>query len=74
MQERGYKALTTFVKENVYHALRRHAEDVGISHSKYLAELAEGDLRKKGYLDPLPSPAPAPPPPPKVKRRGHRES
>jgi len=57
MQERGYKALTTFVKEVTYHAMRRHTEDVGIAHSKYLRDLIEADLRKKGYL----SQAPAPP-------------
>jgi hypothetical protein len=50
MQERGYKALTTFVKEATYHALRRHAADVGISHSEYLRRLAEEDLVRKGYL------------------------
>jgi hypothetical protein len=61
MQERGYKALTTFVKEVTYHALRRHAEDLGISHSEYLRKLAEDDLRKKGYLNLIPSPPVAPP-------------
>ena len=50
MQERGYKALTTFVKEITYHALRRYAMDAGISHSEYLRRLAEEDLRRKGYL------------------------
>jgi len=50
MQERGYKALTTFVKVVTYYALKRHAEDAGISHSEYLRRLAEEDLIRKGYL------------------------
>lgn len=62
MQERGYKALTTFVKEAVYHGLCRHAKDVGLSHSKYLAGLIEADLRKKGYLEGIPPTPPKGPP------------
>ena len=63
MQERGYKALTTFVKEITYHALRRYAADAGISHSEYLRRLAEEDLLRKGYLvrpGSLEAPSPAP--------------
>jgi len=50
MQDLGWKALTTFVKERTYHALRRYTADVGVSHSRYLLFLLEEDLRKKGYL------------------------
>jgi hypothetical protein len=56
MQERGYKALTTFIKEVTYHALRRYAKDTEVAHSKYIRDLIEADLRKKGYLPTAPSP------------------
>lgn len=59
MQEKGYKALTTFVKEVTYHAMRRYTNDLGISHSEYLRRLAEEDLSKKGYLTAPPAPPPS---------------
>ena len=50
MQDLGYKALTTFVKQAVYHAMDRCTTDEAISHSEYLRRLIEADLVKKGYL------------------------
>jgi hypothetical protein len=58
MQDLGYKALTTFVKQAVYHAMDRCTTDEAISHSGYLRRLIEADLVRKGYLPgALPRPA-----------------
>ena len=54
MQDRGYKALTTFVKEIVYQAMKKYAAEAEMSHSSYLAKLIEEDLKRKGYLAPPP--------------------
>jgi hypothetical protein len=63
MQDLGYKALTTFVKQAVYHAMARCTNDEAISHSEYLRRLIEADLSKKGYLS-----SPAGPRPPSVRK------
>ena len=60
MQDLGYKALTTFVKQAVYHAMDRCTQDERLSHSRYIAGLIEADLAKKGYLKLGTPPPPSP--------------
>lgn len=64
MQDLGYKALTTFVKQATYHAMDRCTKDEDLSHSKYIAKLIEADLKKKGYLSAAGPPPPAAEPSP----------
>ena len=50
MQEKGYKALTAFVKLATYHAMTRRTKDANLSHSLYVRQLIEADLERTGYL------------------------
>jgi len=50
MQERGYKALTVYVKEGPFKALKRYCFDEGVSQSELLGRLLEEELKRKGYV------------------------
>ena len=50
MQQYGYKALTTFVKDDIYFRLDKRVRDLELSKSKYLQQLIEQDLKAAGYI------------------------
>lgn len=53
MQERGFKAMTFFLKVASYHALKRRTTDAKVPLARHVAQLVEADLRKTGYLPEL---------------------
>ncbi len=50
MQERGYKALTVYVKAGPFKALKRYCFDEDVSQSELLGRLLEEELKRKGYV------------------------
>ena len=50
MQERGYKALTVYVKEGPFKALKRYCYDLDVKQSELLGRLLEEELKRKGYV------------------------
>lgn len=50
MQELGYKAISLYLTPEEYQALRKICFDREITHSGFLRELLNKELKKEGYL------------------------
>ena len=50
IQDLGYKAVTSYLPEATYQALRRCAFERELAHSELIRKLVEDELRRRGFL------------------------
>ena len=50
MQDRGYKALTVYLKMPSFRGLKRFCFDEYVQQGAWIRDLVEGELKRRGYL------------------------